>query len=180
MIQDKRKLENIDFTTIVGTYMGHSIFSIFHDEEKLHEQILFQLQETDWEPETLEDDSEIQNNVLRRLYRVLTMPVPDMVKKDEKPREVNGIRRKVTPTPKSMQTNRGTNKVIPADNNESLENVIEQDIEDQDDDSAELTASKTDKRMKKGLYSVLQKSLFHPSQRIRDILMSITNICDEC
>ena len=37
-----------------------------------------------------------------------------------------------------------------------------------------------DKKTKKGIYSVLQKSLFHPSQRIRDILMSITNLCEEC
>ena len=49
-----------------------------------------------------------------------------------------------------------------------------------DTETVKEEAKKTDKKVKKGLYSVLQKSLFHPSQRIRDILMSITNICEEC
>ena len=40
-------------------YEGHTIFSIFSHEEKLHEQILQQLQETEWEVEVQEDESEI-------------------------------------------------------------------------------------------------------------------------
>ena len=37
----------------------HTIFSIFHDSEKLHEQILEQFEETDWPYEIQEDESEV-------------------------------------------------------------------------------------------------------------------------
>ena len=120
--------------------------------------------------EVQEDESEIQNNVLRRLYRILTRPVPDMI--DEKELAAKGLtagagkllRRKTTVS----------NKVMPAET-EHLDSATRTDTE-----TVKEEAKKTDKKDKKGLYSVLQKSLFHPSQRIRDILMSITNICEEC
>ena len=46
-------------------FEGHTIFSIFNNDEKLHEVILHQLQEKEWEDEEQEDESMIQNNVLR-------------------------------------------------------------------------------------------------------------------
>ena len=44
---------------------------------------------------------------------------------------------------------------------------------------AEKEGAKDDRR-KKGLYSVLKKSLEHSSQRIKNDLMSIANMCHEC
>ena len=40
IIKDKKKFDYIDINTILGMYEGHTIFSIFHDNEKFHEQVL--------------------------------------------------------------------------------------------------------------------------------------------
>ena len=40
IIKDKKKFDYIDLNTILGMYEGHTIFSIFHDNEKFHEQVL--------------------------------------------------------------------------------------------------------------------------------------------
>ena len=78
-ILDRRgKIDKIDEQTMTCQYENHTIFSIFHDEVKLHEAILQQLDETDYPDELQEDETELQNNVLRRLYRVLILPVPNM------------------------------------------------------------------------------------------------------
>lgn len=65
--------------TVVSLFDGHTIFSIFNEEERLHQQIYSQIDEGEWPDEEQEDESEVQNNVLRRLYRILTIPTPDMV-----------------------------------------------------------------------------------------------------
>ena len=54
-------------------------YSIFNKDERLHQQIYSQIDEGEWPDEEQEDETEVQNNVLRRLYRILTIPTPDMV-----------------------------------------------------------------------------------------------------
>ena len=39
VLKANKRLVNIDFQTAVSMFEGHSIFSIFHDEIKLHEEI---------------------------------------------------------------------------------------------------------------------------------------------
>ena len=79
-IQDKidkhGRLDNIDFQTILGTFKGHSAFSIFSESEKFHEQMLNQVLEDEFEQEMQEDETFVENNRLKRLFRVLMMPTP--------------------------------------------------------------------------------------------------------
>ena len=44
--------------------------------------MLVQVQETDFEDERQEDETELENNQLRRLYRVLVLPTPEMNPED--------------------------------------------------------------------------------------------------
>ena len=61
---------------MLSTFKGHSAFSIFSDSEKFHEQMLAQVLEEDFLEELQEDETFLENNQLRRLYRILTMPTP--------------------------------------------------------------------------------------------------------
>ena len=79
ILENNRKLDNIDMQTVVSLFDGHTIFSIFNKDERLHQQIYSQIDEGEWPDEEQEDETEVQNNVLRRLYRILTIPTPDMV-----------------------------------------------------------------------------------------------------
>jgi len=80
----KKRLDDVDLQSAICIYDGHTIFSIFNDHDKMMEQILTQLDEGEWEPEVLEDESEIQNDVLRRLFRILNLPTPLMQNKQDK------------------------------------------------------------------------------------------------
>lgn len=72
------RLDNIDMQSLLSIYKGHSAFSIFAKEVKFHEQVLIQMQETEFEEEEQADESLLENNVLRRIYRVLNLQTPDM------------------------------------------------------------------------------------------------------
>ena len=93
ILKNRGKLDKIDFQAMTCQFESHTIFSIFHDEERLHEKILLQIDEGDWPEEMQEDETEIQHNQLRRMYRVMILPVPDMkptvkkvkTQKNEKP-----------------------------------------------------------------------------------------------
>ena len=59
-ILDRRgKINNIDQQTMTCQFENHTIFSIFHDEERLHEAILQQLDETEYPDELQEDETEL-------------------------------------------------------------------------------------------------------------------------
>ena len=72
------RIDNIDMQSMLSIYKGHSAFSIFAKEVKFHEQLLTQMQETDFEDEEQEDETMLENNIRRRLYRVLTLQTPDI------------------------------------------------------------------------------------------------------
>ena len=61
----------IDLETILSTYEGHTIFSIFWDSMSIYEQILNQLKETEFLEQENIDHQECENEKLRRLYRIL-------------------------------------------------------------------------------------------------------------
>lgn len=65
----------------MSSFQGHTAFSIFSNEVKFHEQVLIQIQEGDWLDEEQEDESILENNELRRLFRILTLPTPDIREK---------------------------------------------------------------------------------------------------
>jgi len=63
----------------------HTVFSIFADNVKFHEQVLIQVLEGEFPDEEQEDESLLENNLLRRLYRILTLPTPDMLDPEKHP-----------------------------------------------------------------------------------------------
>ena len=81
-IQDKiskrGRLDDIDLQSVLSTYNGHTAFSIFARENKFHERMLIQMQEGEFEDEMQEDESYLENSLLRRLFRILNLPTPDM------------------------------------------------------------------------------------------------------
>lgn len=77
-IANQQKLDNIDMQTALCTFDSHTVFSIFADSVKFHEQMLEQINESEFAEEEQDDETMLENNVLRRLYRVLTLPTPDI------------------------------------------------------------------------------------------------------
>lgn len=79
IIRQQRKLENIDLQTMTCVFSGHSLFSIFSDDIKLHEQVVEQINETPFPNEQDIDEQDLQHHFLRRLFRILSLPTPDLV-----------------------------------------------------------------------------------------------------
>ena len=83
---DRKKTPDlIDLDAVVANFDGHTIFSLFDNEERLTEQIHEQLRESEFEPEIQDDETEIQHHMLRRIFRILNMPTPETM--DEQERE---------------------------------------------------------------------------------------------
>ena len=64
--------------TILGTYEGHTIFSIFQHHFQVYEKILEQMKEHQLKPETNAKKEEVENQTLRRFHRILNMPTTDL------------------------------------------------------------------------------------------------------
>ena len=64
---------------MLGTYEGHSIFSLFFDRIEVYEQILSQLQDYEFEEEEDINGQDCESSLLRRLYRVLNLPTDDLL-----------------------------------------------------------------------------------------------------
>ena len=62
----------------MSVFEGHTIFSLFGNDEKLHVHLYNQLSEADWPEAEQEDEYMMQNSTLRRLYRILNLPTPDI------------------------------------------------------------------------------------------------------
>ena len=76
-IQQKLIISEIDPESVVCAYEGHTIFSIFWDNKKVYELIRDQtkaIKEADEDQDGQEDNS----NYMRRLYRILNLPVGDI------------------------------------------------------------------------------------------------------
>ena len=84
-VNDGQRVQNIDLQTALSTFNGHTLFSIFSESVAVHEQLLNQIMEGEFPDEELDDETVLENNQLRRLYRTLTMPTPDFI--DEKERK---------------------------------------------------------------------------------------------
>lgn len=86
---DKRnKLTKIDSNTILTTFEGHTIFSIFWDRIQVFEQILSQLQEEEFEDEDDSNGQDTENSRLRRLYRILNLPTMDLTHYKKKAKKI--------------------------------------------------------------------------------------------
>ena len=47
-LRKRKKLDKIDYQTAVSVFEGHTIFSLFGNDEKLHVQLYNQISEADW------------------------------------------------------------------------------------------------------------------------------------
>ena len=74
---NNKKLEDIDMDTVVATFEGHTIFSLFFDQIQVYENILDQLMSMEFEPDEIWD-VEVENSYLRRLYQILAQPTKDL------------------------------------------------------------------------------------------------------
>ena len=152
--------------TALCTFDSHTLFSIFADKVKFHEQMLEQVNDTEFSEEEQEDESLLENNILRRLYRVLTLPTPDMKLEDSKRL--------------STQAGDQDGEAIESDGEEGQggAKVMDANLEVETEERERVATEEDDNKV--GLNSVLYQSLYAESSRIRDCLLSITNKCQEC
>lgn len=71
-------MTTIDNESMLCTYEGHTIFSIFWDNISIYEKILRQLNESEFPIELDFDGLDSENAKLRRLYRILSLPTGDL------------------------------------------------------------------------------------------------------
>ena len=76
-IQQKLIISEIDPESVVCTYEGHTIFSIFWDNKKVNELIRDQTKAIK-EADEDQDGQEDNGSYMRRLYRILNLPVGDI------------------------------------------------------------------------------------------------------
>ena len=76
--------QEIDPETILCTFDGHTIFSIYFDNIEVYEQIVSQLSECEWQKETNIAGDEVENSYTRRLMRILRLPTLDLLTKAKK------------------------------------------------------------------------------------------------
>jgi hypothetical protein len=129
---------------------------------KFHEQMLIQINEGEFPEEEQEDESLLENNLLRRLYRILTLPTPDMV----------------APKRSAATTELGTEFFD--DEQDPAGSIVKSPSAVEGQQSAVAPVVVEEVNVKSGLVSVLFKSMYLKSQRIKDCLLSITNKCQEC
>jgi len=78
-VDSHSKIAWIDPQSILCTYEGHTIFSIFFDTIAVYEQIITQLQEMEFPEEEDFNGIDVENGYLRRLYRTLYLPTGDFL-----------------------------------------------------------------------------------------------------
>ena len=80
------KEEDFSFNdeSIVATYEGHTIFSIFLHKLQAYEKILDQLKNHEYEDELNMFKKPVENSFLRRLYRIISLPTDDLQIKSKK------------------------------------------------------------------------------------------------
>ena len=82
-IDDDKKIDIINPESILCTFDGHTIFSVFWDQIAVYEQIKDQLNSMEFESEEDREGQDRENSYLRRLYRILLMPVGDLQRHDK-------------------------------------------------------------------------------------------------
>ena len=175
------RLDNIDLQTALCTFKDHTVFSIFSENTKFHQQVLTQVLEEEFPEEEQEDEQMLENNVLRRLYRILTMPTPDLEEPVEGEDEEEDEDEPAQPSnaPLNMPNMGGLNQPL------NLPNLDESGagadkLGTTGEDGTQLETEQVEGAPKAGLNSVLTKSLYLNVQRVKDCLLTICNRCDEC
>ena len=79
----------LELNTILATYAGHTIFSLFIEEPLVYKQILKQFNRAEFNQELSREGKLIENTTLRRFYRILHMPTASMPKTDSYNPDIN-------------------------------------------------------------------------------------------
>ena len=69
---------SFDDETILATYEGHTIFSIFLYKMEVYEKILESIEKREFEEELDIYQKPAENSFLKRLYRIISMPTDDL------------------------------------------------------------------------------------------------------
>ena len=77
-LEKKEDQTYIDLETILSTYDGHTIFSIFQHYYDVYDWILSQMKVQEFSSDINSNKQVIENANLRRLYRILNMPTIDL------------------------------------------------------------------------------------------------------
>ena len=73
------KVSQIDTDTILSTYQGHTIFSIYFDKIDIFEQIEGQIRAMQLEDEETITGLITENKFKRRMFKILTLPTSDLM-----------------------------------------------------------------------------------------------------
>ena len=73
-LEGRKKLSDIDLTTVIATFGGNTIFSIYYEEIQVFEKIYSQLAELEFGDEVNKCGKMVENSYLRRLNHILQMP----------------------------------------------------------------------------------------------------------
>ena len=79
----------LELSTILATYAGHTIFSLFIEEDEVYKQILKQFKEQEFEKEVNRDGKLIESTILRRFFRILHMPTSPLLPYDKYNPDIN-------------------------------------------------------------------------------------------
>ena len=78
-LDKKEDIGHMDMETILGTYEGHTILTIYAQYYDVYESLLRQLKETELDSYINSHNKQVmENKNLRRLYRILNMPTIDL------------------------------------------------------------------------------------------------------
>ena len=69
--------------TILSTFEGHTIFSIYFEDVRVYEQIYNQLSEMEFAEEENSAGLQVENSYLRRLIQILQLPSTSLLSKNK-------------------------------------------------------------------------------------------------
>ena len=72
LIREGKAIQQIESDSLFATFQGNSIFSVFFREVKIMRQILEWLESDEFPKELDEDENEIENQALRRVFCILS------------------------------------------------------------------------------------------------------------
>ena len=92
-IKNGQKIPQTDVQAYLSIYEGHTVFSIFANHIEVFDHILAHLKELEFHDEEDLNGHKVENNVSRKLYRILNRPTTQFYNKDWK-RNSNGPHRR--------------------------------------------------------------------------------------
>ena len=70
--KEGKEVREVEFTTLFALFYGNSIFQLFYKQVKVLKRIIEQLEMSEFKKEQDDDDTQLENQTLRRLYFILS------------------------------------------------------------------------------------------------------------